>query len=144
MIAGMNAIPTVKTSFPKIGKRMAQTESEMSDPDGLCESCGREAVARRFGVVDPLIISYYGTVNVSEVSKPLPTITAKDRFGLVKFGDGKYLDIHFRMLHWKELAAAHSFPPAYEFYGNQDDIVKQIGNSVPTALAEALAFTSLS
>ena len=96
-----------------------------------------------WGVVQPLIVSYYGTQNVSAVEQPLPTVTTKDRFGLVQFGDGLYLDIHFRMLQWRELASAMGFPDWYEFEGNRGDKVKQIGNSVEVRTATALSKAAL-
>lgn len=93
-----------------------------------------------WGVVEPMIMEYYGTQDsLHPVSEPLNTVTTKDRFALVQFGDGLYLDILFRMLHWRELAAAQSFPADYDFAGNREEIVKQIGNAVPVRLAQSLA-----
>lgn len=48
------------------------------------------------------------------------------------------LDVRLRMLKPKELAAAMSFPPDYQFVGNSGQIVRQIGNAVPVGIAEAL------
>ena len=53
------------------------------------------------------------------------------------------LDILFRMLTVKELAAAHSFPDDYWFAGTKSDQVKQIGNSVPVRVARALCASTL-
>lgn len=92
-----------------------------------------------WGLVEPMIMEYYGSQNgLHPVSEPLNTITTKDRFGLIQFGDGLYLDILFRMLHWRELAAAQSFPGNYDFAGNREQIVKQIGNAVPVRMAQSL------
>ena len=54
--------------------------------------------------------------------------------------DGKLyrLDILFRMLQPHELAQAMSFPKSYKFKGTREQVVKQIGNSVPVRLAESL------
>jgi DNA (cytosine-5)-methyltransferase 1 len=41
-------------------------------------------------------------------------------------------------VHSHELAAAMSFPPDYEFTGNREQKVKQIGNAVPLNTAKAL------
>ncbi len=90
-----------------------------------------------WGLVEPLVVQYNGTADARPASEPLGSITTRDRFGLVTC-DGYALDIHFRMLHWRELAAAHTFPADYRFSGNREQIVKQIGNSVPTELAAAL------
>jgi site-specific DNA-cytosine methylase len=65
-------------------------------------------------------------------------------YRLVQFGDGLYLDIHFRMLQWRELANAMSFPEDYQFAGNREQKVRQIGNSVEVNSAKALALASLS
>jgi site-specific DNA-cytosine methylase len=96
----------------------------------------------------------------------LATVTGRDRFGLVepsivsgksggcympKPGEmGMYLPtlnivvfIRFRMLQPHELAAAMSFPPEYEFTGNRESKVKQIGNSVPLKTSKALCTTLL-
>ena len=49
------------------------------------------------------------------------------------------IDILFRMLQPRELAAAMSFPSDYQFSGNKCEQVKQIGNAVPVELARAVA-----
>ena len=102
------------------------------------------------GLVEPFLVEYYGTGTVSSIDEPLKTQTGKDRFGLVqpmpvKAEDGKtyMLDILFRMLRPHELAAAMSFPKDYQFSGNREQIVKQIGNAVPVNLAKALCKTLL-
>lgn len=94
------------------------------------------------GLVEPFLVSYYDTLNLSSVAHPVPTITTRDRFGLVQC-DGYAIDIHFRMLHWRELAAAMSFPDGYQFAGNREQIVKQIGNAVEVRTATALALSAL-
>lgn len=48
------------------------------------------------------------------------------------------LDITYRMLTTRELAAATSFPENYVFCGGDTAAKKQIGNAVPPVLAEAL------
>jgi len=101
------------------------------------------ATSSDYGLCEPFLISYYGTHNVSSVDQPVPTCTSKSRFGLVEVGKGMYLDIHFRMLHWSELAAAMGFPPDYHFAGSGADKVKQIGNAVECTTAEKLALAAL-
>ncbi len=54
------------------------------------------------------------------------------------------LEIRFRMLHWRELARAQSFPDEYRFNGTDGEKVKQIGNAVPPALARAIVKASVS
>jgi DNA (cytosine-5)-methyltransferase 1 len=48
------------------------------------------------------------------------------------------LDLRYRMLQPHELAAAMSFPCDYIFKGNKTERIRQIGNAVPVATAEAL------
>lgn len=93
-------------------------------------------------LVEPFLVKYYGAgEGVSSTDNPVPTITTKDRFGLVEVS-GKYqIDIRFRMLQPHELAAAMSFEH-YTFKGTKTQQTKQIGNAVPVRLAQALC-TSL-
>ena len=96
-----------------------------------------------WGMVEPLILEYYGTGDAEPVSRPLHTITTRDRFALAQFAGGAYLDIHFRMLQPHELAAAMGFPAGYYFHGNREQKVKQIGNAVHVDQAEALVSAAL-
>ena len=95
-------------------------------------------------LVEPHITKFYGTGVPQGVDEPLDTITAKDRFGLIQprivTADGQMLalDIHFRMLQPHELASAMGFPADYQFTGNREQRVKQIGNAVPVNLSKAL------
>ena len=61
--------------------------------------------------------SYYGTGTGREITKPIPTITVKDRFGVVGVTiDGESFtitDISMRMLQPHELFAAQGFPQNY-------------------------------
>jgi DNA (cytosine-5)-methyltransferase 1 len=100
-------------------------------------------------IVEPFLVKYYGTARAQSVDDPLDTVTAKDRHALVKpileiNGDHYTLDIRFRMLQPKELAAAQGFPEDYEFTGNKTEVVKQIGNAVPYHTARALVLAALS
>lgn len=104
--------------------------------------------SNRFGLVEPFLTKYNGTGSARSVEEPLDTITTKDRFGLcqpecVRDKGGVFLDIRFRMLNAKELAAAMSFPANYEFHGGRERAVKQIGNAVPVALATRLCVAVL-
>lgn len=102
-----------------------------------------------FALVDPFLVEFYGTGGAASVEEPMKTLTGKDRFGLVEpmaiEQDGKryILDIRFRMLQPHELARAMSFPKKYKFKGTREQVVKQIGNSVPVSTAEALCVTLL-
>lgn len=90
-------------------------------------------------ICEPFIVSYYGTENMSRADDPIPTVTTKDRFAVVEARQDKFmLDIRFRMLSPRELARAQGFPDSYEFTGNREAVVKQIGNAVPPGTAKAL------
>lgn len=86
-------------------------------------------------VCQPFLTKYYGSgTGARPVTEPLDTITAKDRFALV---EPLGMDIRFRMLQPKELAAAMGFD-GYEFAGTKTDQVRQIGNAVAVRTAKAL------
>ena len=90
-------------------------------------------------LVEPFLCKFFGTAKARPLNKPLDTVTTKDRFALITTEKGQfYLDIRFRMLQPQELARAQGFPDSYQFKGNREDVVKQIGNAVPVNLAEAL------
>lgn len=81
------------------------------------------------------IHGYYGNATLTPITKPLPTITTRDRFALVDATSG---ELATRMLDNTELAAAQGFPVDYQFCGTKRDITKQIGNSVPPAFCAAI------
>lgn len=84
-----------------------------------------------------LITSYYGSgTNASETSSPLPTIVTKSRHALLQVEVG--LDITLRMLNNAELMLAQGFDRTYKLLGTEAEKTKQIGNSVPPDLADAL------
>jgi DNA (cytosine-5)-methyltransferase 1 len=85
-------------------------------------------------VCEPFLTKYYGTAKARSVEIPLDTVTAKDRFALVEVAG---MDIRFRMLQPRELAAAMGFD-RYEFAGTKTDQVRQIGNAVSVRQARAL------
>lgn len=90
-------------------------------------------------VARPFLVEYYGNGGARSVERPVPTIPTKDKFALIcpeAFPWG--LDIRFRMLQPRELAAAMGFPESYEIAGNKTETTKQIGNAVPVNLARAL------
>lgn len=92
-------------------------------------------------LVQPYLVNYNRTGRAHDINDPLNTVTATDRFGLVV---PCHLDILFRMLQATELAAAMSFPAGYKFAGKRKaDVIRQIGNAVPTRLARALCLALL-
>ena len=100
-----------------------------------------------WGLAEPFLVKYNSTGGAMSVDDPLDTVTGKDRFGLVMpMSDGGHVvvDVLFRMLTPKELAAAMSFPRDYVFNGPRDAQVKQIGNAVAVNTAKALCMSLLS
>ncbi|MEM9597061.1 MAG: DNA cytosine methyltransferase [Acidobacteriota bacterium] len=93
-------------------------------------------------LVCPFVVPYYGNDRPRSIDKPLGTVTTRDRFALVT-PDGHALDIFFRMLQPRELAAAQGFPADFQFAGTKTDVVRQIGNAVPVNTAESLCLEVL-
>ena len=95
--------------------------------------------SNRYGMVEPLLVEYYGNGGTAPVSLPVKTITTKDRFALLEPYAAHGLDIRFRMLKNHELKKAQGFPDDYVITGNTTEQTKQIGNAVPVNTAKALA-----
>lgn len=100
--------------------------------------------------VAAFLISYYGTENMSSCDQPAPTITTKDRLGLVtvmvKGTPYVIVDIRLRMLQPVELYRAQGFPPDYIITHGSDgkpftktEQVHMCGNSVSPPPMAALA-----
>lgn len=100
--------------------------------------------------VAAFLISYYGTENVSDCASPAPTITTKDRLGLVtvivKGTPYVIVDICLRMLQPHELYRAQGFPADYIIDRGADgrkftktEQVHMCGNSVSPPPMAALA-----
>ncbi|NLV14334.1 DNA cytosine methyltransferase [Haloarcula argentinensis] len=90
-------------------------------------------------LVSPFLVEYNGNSDERNIEEPLPTVTTTDRHALIVpdlFPWG--LDLRYRMLQPRELAAAQGFPEDYEFAGNKTETTKQIGNAVPVNLGKAL------
>lgn len=87
-------------------------------------------------LVQPFLVKYYGSgANVEPITRPIGTLTTKDRFALVQ---PQIADIHFRMLQPHECAAGQGFGRHYQFAGTKTDVMKQIGNAVEVHQAQAL------
>ncbi|ANC80948.1 DNA cytosine methyltransferase [Pseudomonas putida] len=100
--------------------------------------------------VAAFLISYYGTENISACDAPAPTVTTKDRLGLVTvFVKGTpyvIVDICLRMLQPHELYRAQGFPASYIIDKGADgkpftktEQVHMCGNSVSPPPMAALA-----
>jgi DNA (cytosine-5)-methyltransferase 1 len=107
--------------------------------------------SNRFALCE-FVVEYHGEGQALTLADPLRTVTGTDRFGLVELvvvgekdgytlAEGRvvgWVDILFRMLQPHELAAAQGFPEGYEFTGNREQQVAQIGNAWTGNLAMAL------
>lgn len=119
-----------------LGQQSGSAPRQTGDPLPTVASAGA------IGLVEPFLAKYYGSGDgVAPVSAPMPTVTTRDRFGLV---EQVGLDIRFRMLQPHESAAAMGFPEGYRFAGSKGDRVKQIGNAVSVRTAMALCREVLS
>lgn len=97
--------------------------------------------------VRAFLLAYYGTEQAPRLGGPLPTVTTRDRFGLVTVHGIDYaiVDIGMRMLEPHELYRAQGFPPEYridiEHQGKRLSKAAQVrmcGNSVCPPAAEAI------
>ena len=109
------------------------------------------ACTNHFAEVSAFLVKYYGTGdNAVSCNDPAPTITAKDRMGLVTVHGQDYqiVDIGLRMLTPRELFDAQGFPSDYIIDVDADgkaypksEQVARCGNAVcppiPTALVRA-------
>lgn len=87
------------------------------------------------------IHGYYGNATFTPISEPLPTITCKDRFALVRADGGRFST---RMLHNHELQRAQGFSDDYQIVGTKSEVTRQIGNSVSPVVAKAITQAILS
>lgn len=111
------------------------------------------ARSNHFGEVRAFLVKYYGNGdNAVSCEEPAPTITTKDRLGLVTVHGQDYqiVDIGLRMLIPRELYNAQGFPGDYiidvDADGNpykKTDQVAKCGNAVPPAIPAALVRANL-
>jgi DNA (cytosine-5)-methyltransferase 1 len=93
-------------------------------------------------LVYSFLTKYFGTAIGCSVDSPSPTLTSKDRLGLVlvTIAGEKWVivDIGMRMLTPRELARAQGFPDSYVLTGTKTSQVARIGNSVCPPMARAI------
>jgi DNA (cytosine-5)-methyltransferase 1 len=99
-------------------------------------------------LVAALLVKFYGAEKGGQdARKPLGTVTTRDRHGLVCVAiegvEFVIVDILFRMLKPRELAAAMGFPAHYRWPATQRDAVRLIGNAVSPPQAAALVRANL-
>jgi DNA (cytosine-5)-methyltransferase 1 len=97
--------------------------------------------SRGIGLAQAFLTPYYANGKGDSIDHPLRTVTGKARHALVQ--PTVDLDILYRMLQSHELAAAMGFPEGYEFVGNKEQVVRQIGNAVEVHNADALYWSAL-
>ena len=108
-----------------------------------------QAGGRHYGAVAAFLTKYYGQGIGADCCEPAPTVTSKDRFGLVTVtieGEPYVItDIGMRMLQPRELFRAQGFPDSYVIDPVYQDRpltksaqVRAVGNSVSPPVAAAL------
>lgn len=104
-------------------------------------------VENRHALVQAFLSVYYGVDQAPDMRGPLPTVTTRDRFGLVTVQGQPYaiVDIGLRMLAPRELYRAQGFPDSYRIDQGADGRaltktaqVRMCGNSVCPPLARAI------
>ncbi len=136
---------------PRYGERAGQEPRTRSieEPSPVVVPSGNGA-----SLVSAFLAKYYGTGDGAEVSDPSPTVTTKDRFGLVTVtvaGEPYVIaDIAMRMLQPRELYRAQGFRDGYIIDRGADgrrltktEQVRMVGNSVCPPMAEALVGANL-
>lgn len=105
-----------------------------------------------FGEVRTFLIKYYGAGTGQSIKEPLDTVTAQDRFGLVRIDGTEYqiADIGLRMLEPSELYGCQGFPDDYiidhDYTGKaypRSEQVKRCGNAVCPPIPAALVRENL-
>lgn len=111
------------------------------------------AQTNHFGEVCAFLVKYYGTGdNAAPCNEPAPTVTAKDRLGLVTVcgQDYQIVDIGLRMLTPRELFNTQGFPKDYIIDTDADgkpypksEQVARCGNAVCPPIPAALVRANL-
>lgn len=106
-----------------------------------------------FGEVRAFLVKYYsGEDNAADINRPAPTVTTRDRLGLVTVHGQDYqiVDIGLRMLIPRELFDANGFPHDYVIDVDADgkaykksDQVARCGNAVCPPIPAALVRANL-
>ncbi|MFE4579700.1 DNA cytosine methyltransferase [Streptomyces chartreusis] len=86
------------------------------------------------GVVyaDPAVhelLPYYGNSSAQPIDVPMPTLTTRDRHGLIGYA-ASLEECRYRMILPSEAARAMEFPDDYVFLGDRDQTIEMIGNAV--------------
>jgi len=119
----------------RIGERQPGTRTRPLVPATRARlQRGLDRYARTVGAeytVPDLVSPYYSASSPRPADRPLPTITTRDRHGLLLGGRYRHLDdLRYRMFTVGEYMGASGFPPGYVLTGNREQQVIQIGNAV--------------
>jgi DNA (cytosine-5)-methyltransferase 1 len=99
------------------------------DKPSRAEATLRKIRASRAELGPRFLLPFYGSTRVGRAtSRPIGTITTRDRYALV---DGDRM----RMLTVDEYRQGMTFPEGYDLAGTREEQVKQLGNAVPPRLA---------
>ena len=147
---GMVGVP-VDTPFPTITQTPTQNQIVAAnlvrfnfDDAGvpISHPLPTVTISNHAALVYSFLMKYFGTAIGANLTRPCPTATSKDRFGLVTVQvEGQpyvIVDIGMRMLAPRELARAQGFPDTYVLTGTKTNQVARIGNSVCPIMAKVL------
>ena len=110
------------------------------------------AGGQHHALVKAFLLKYYGTAVGCSLNDPAPTVTTRDRLGIVTVENSDYLinDIGMRMFVPRELYLAQGFPPEYVIDPmvngkplTKTAQIRMCGNSVPPDVAEAIVKANL-
>jgi DNA (cytosine-5)-methyltransferase 1 len=122
-------------------------QSSTGGASSIDEPIKTTTVENRHALVQAFLSVYYGVDQAPDMRGPLPTITTRDRFGLVTVRGQPYaiVDIGLRMLAPREVYRAQGFPDSYRIEHGADGRaltktaqVRMCGNSVCPPLARAI------
>lgn len=83
------------------------------------------------------LLPYYGNSTSQPVTAPMPTLTTRDRHGLIGYA-ASLEECRYRMIRAHEAARAMEFPDDYLFLGDRDQTIEMIGNAVTPNVARDL------
>ena len=89
------------------------------------------------GMVEHLLVPYYGNGTARRVTDPIGALTTRDRYALVS-GEVDVDDVLFRMLEPHEIGRGMAFAEDYTVLGSKREKVRQYGNAVTPNVAEVL------
>ncbi|MCX4581094.1 DNA cytosine methyltransferase [Streptomyces sp. NBC_01571] len=75
------------------------------------------------------LLPYYGNSSTQPVTAPMPTLTTRDRHGLIGYA-ASLEECRYRMIRPREAARAMEFPEEFVFLGDRDQTIEMIGNAV--------------